>query len=247
MELTDIITYGVIFLAGLVHGLLGLGFPLLATPLLSLISDVRSVIVLLLLPTLVINVVVVIRGGQWRQSIGRFWPLALFGAAGSLVGTQLLVVTDPAPYKLLMAVMILVYLNSHRLGISLGWIRRHVLFASAVFGLIAGFLAGTVNVMLPPLIIFALEMQLPPLVAVQVFNFCFFSGKTSQATVLFSHGYLDGPHFIAAIPVICTALVALLLGMRYRERIQAELYRKWLRRILAVIAILLALQYLGIL
>lgn len=243
----DIAAYAIIFVSALVHGLLGMGFPMLATPLLSLTGDVRSAIVMLLLPTLAINMVNVIHGGHWRESIGRFWPLALFGALGSLLGTELLVLTDPAPYKLLMAAMILVYLNVHRLGIRLRWIQRHVHLASALFGLIGGLLAGTVNVMLPALIIFALEMNLTPLITVQIFNFSFFFGKLSQGAILASSGYIDGSHILTAIPLIGVALLALGLGMRFRDRIKTEVYRLWLRRILAAITILLILQYFSIL
>ncbi len=247
MPFTTIATYAIIFFSALVHGLLGMGFPMLATPLLALIGDVRTAIVMLLLPTLAINVVNVIRGGHWRESIGRFWPLALFGALGSLMGTKLLVLTDPAPYKLLMAAMILVYLNVHRLGIRLQWIQRHVIWASALFGLIGGLLAGTVNVMLPALIIFALEMNLTPLITVQIFNFSFFFGKLSQGAILASSGYLDSSHILAAIPLICLALLALGLGMRFRDRIKTEVYRRWLKRILAALTILLILQYFNVL
>jgi uncharacterized protein len=243
MPLGDITTYAIIVFSAFVHGLLGVGFPLLATPLLALTSDVRSAVVLLLLPTMALNVVNVIHGGHWRESIGRFWPLALFGAIGSLVGTQLLVLTDPAPYKLLLAAMIAVYLNIHRLGIRLHWIRHHVILASVLFGLFGGLLAGTVNVMVPALIIFALEMHLTPLITVQVFNFCFFFGKLSQGAVLASHGYLDGPQILSAIPHVGAALLALAVGIRYRKRIETEVYRRWLRRILTIITLLLILQY----
>jgi uncharacterized protein len=242
-----IATYAIIIFSAFVHGILGMGFPLLATPLLALTSDVRAAIVILLLPTMAINVVNVIHGGHWRESIGRFWPLALFGAIGSLLGTQLLVLTDPDPYKLLLAAMIMVYLNVHRLGIRLQWIKRHVVWASVVFGLLGGLLAGTVNVMVPALIIFALEMNLSPLITVQVFNFCFFFGKLSQGAVLASHGYLDGPQVLSAIPLTCAALSALAIGIYYRKHIKTEIYRRWLRGILAIIAIVLILQYAGIL
>lgn len=247
MPFTYIATHLIIAFAALVHGLLGLGFPLLATPLLALMGDVRTAIVMLLLPTMAINIVNVVRGGHWRESIGRYWPLALFGALGSLLGTQLLVLTDPAPFKLLMAVMLVIYLNIHRLGLRLGWIRRHVLWASVLFGLMGGILAGTVNVMVPALIIFALEMRLSPLVTVQLFNFSFFLGKLSQAAVLARHGLLDGSLALSALPLICLALLALGVGIRFRERIQAEVYRRWLRRILAAMTVLLILQYFEIL
>lgn len=71
----------IILFAGLVHGTLGIGFPLIATPLIAMMTDVRSAMVMLLLPTLCNNLANTVRGGNWDRSIGRFWPLALWGAA----------------------------------------------------------------------------------------------------------------------------------------------------------------------
>jgi len=97
--------------------------------------------------------------------------------------------------------------------------------------------------MVPALIIFALEMNLTPLVTVQVFNFCFLLGKLSQGAILAYHGYLGPEELACALPLVMVALAALLWGIRFRDRIDAMIYRKWLKRALAAIAILLILQY----
>ncbi len=47
---------GVILFSALVHGTLGLGFPLVATPLLATMMDVRSAILVTLLPTMAVNI-----------------------------------------------------------------------------------------------------------------------------------------------------------------------------------------------
>ena len=235
---------GILLVSGLVHGALGMGFPMLATPLLAMLTDVRSAILIVLVPTLFINVASTIKGGRWRDSIGRYWPIALYGVAGSMIGTQLLVLTDPAPYRLLLAAMILVYLNIERIGIRLRWVRSRPQLAYAVFGLAGGFLAGTVNVMLPALIIFALEMGLAATVAVQLFNFCFFFGKISQGLVFVHSGMLDAQMLLATLPLAGVSLLSLLLGMSLQHRIDAETYRRMLKKVLFVIALLLTFQFI---
>ena len=233
----------VIVFAGLVHGTLGIGFPIVATPLIAMITDVRSAMVMLLLPTLCINMVNILRGGNWRESIGRFWPLALWGAAGSAAGTGLLVVTDPAPYRLLLAGAILLYLNVHRFGMRMTWIRRRQAMAVAVFGLAGGFLAGTVNVMLPALVIFALETGLSPTAMIQTFNFCFLFAKTSQGVVFAESGILTGRTLLATVPVATVSLAFLAVGMAVRDRLDAETYRGWLRKVLFTLSLLLIGQF----
>jgi uncharacterized membrane protein YfcA len=217
---------------------------MLATPLLAIMMDIRSAVLLTLLPTVTVNLISIYRGGRWSESIGRYWPLAVMIPLGALAGTWLLVSVDPAPFRLLLGAVILLHLASGRIrGAHLGWVRTHTWLAYLLFGLAAGFLAGTVNVMVPLLIIFALEVGMAPLAMVQVFNLCFLAGKGAQIGAL-AHAGLFTWHLAAAtLPMAAAAAGTLLLGMRFRERVDAETYRGWLRKVLAVIALILVAQF----
>jgi uncharacterized membrane protein YfcA len=232
--------------AGLVHGTLGLGFPMVATPMLALATDVRSAILITLLPTITVNVVSILKGGGWRSNIGRHLRLGLFVVIGSFLGTQLLLVVNPDPFRLLLAAMILIYLNLDRLRVrQLPWLRRHPDLSAAGFGLVAGLLAGTVNVMVPLLIIYALELGLQRLAMVQVFNFCFLAGKATQLLTFGAAGVFDAATLAATLPLALVGLIFLLLGMRLRDRIQPDVYLRWLRRLLWLMSAILILQFVG--
>ncbi len=237
---------GAIFLlAGLVHGILGLGFPMLATPLLAIMIDIRSAILLTLLPTIIVNLISILRGGRWSESIGRYWPLAVLIPLGAVAGTWLLISIDPSPLRLLLAAVILLHLFRDRLsGLSLDWVRSHTWTAYLVFGLTAGFSAGTVNVMVPLLIIFALQVGMKPLAMVQVFNLCFLAGKTAQIGAFAYSGVRMLPLLAATLPFAGIAAVALLIGMRIRGRVDAQTYREWLHKVLVVMVVVLIAQYI---
>ena len=49
-----------------------------------------------------------------------------------------------------------------------------------------------------------------------------------------------------SVPLAGLALVVMLLGMRVRERIPAQTYRRWLRRLLAALAVILVAQSVGL-
>ena len=72
--------------AGTLQGMFGFGFPIIATPMTVLVTDVKTAIVLNMLPTLVLNLASVVRGGNWSRSLGVYWPIALFVVAGSVLG-----------------------------------------------------------------------------------------------------------------------------------------------------------------
>lgn len=234
-----------VVVGGGVHGALGFGFPMIPTPLLALATDVRTSVLHLLLPSIAINVVSIMRGGRLDRSIGQHWPLALFAIVGAFAGTHLLIHTDPAPYKLLMAATLVFYLNVYRLGFGLGWVRRNRWLSSAVFGFAGGFLAGTVNAMVPPLAIYALELGLTSTAMVQVFNFCFLSGKLTQVVAFASAGMLTQSVLIASLPLCLAALAALGVGMMIRSRVPEAIYRGWIRKSLFLIAVILVVQYFG--
>jgi uncharacterized protein len=231
-------------IAGGVHGLIGLGFPMIATPLLALLTDLRTAIVLTILPSMAVQVVSIIRGGHWSASLGRFWQMPLYFAAGAYVGTRILIVADPKPFVLLLVVIILAYVNLERLG-QWNWraLSRHPRWWGAVFACSAGFFEGTANASAPPLVIFYSELRLAPTAMVQAMNLCFLSGKAMQLSTLAASGGIAPSAWAATSPVIVTAVVALIGGSAARSRVDTGTYRLWLRRALLAIATLLVIQF----
>ena len=241
---TLVLLAGIFLFAGLVHGTLGLGFPMMATPLLAMMTDVRSAILITLLPTIAVNIVSILKGGRWRESIGKYWPLAIYVCVGSMLGTVLLIVTDPAAFKLLLAAIILLYLNIERLqGIQFRWIKTHPPLALIPFGLVAGFSAGTVNVMVPILIILFLELEVTPTAMVQVFNMSFFTGKITQVAVFTYTGTLTGDILLVTAPFAMVGIVALVAGMTIRAKVAANTYRSWMKKVLWIVAFVLVGQF----
>lgn len=235
---------GVLFLAGLVHGTLGLGFPLIATPLLALFLDVRSAILITLLPTATVNIASILRGGRWEESIGQFWPLGLYSLIGGAVGASFIIVSDPAPFKLLLAMLIFLYLGSGWLGkLKMNWVVNYRGWSMLVFGLAAGVAAGSTNVMVPILIIYTLEMGLTATAMVQVFNMCFLAGKVAQIVMFTAAGLIGLGFLMSTLPLAGVALAALLIGMSMRARISTASYQGIVKGVLLVLAILLTVQY----
>ena len=233
----------IIVLAGLAHGTLGFGFPIISTPLVALVVDVKTAVLVTVLPNIAVNIVSILRGGNWRESIGKYWPLALWVVLGTLAGSRLLLTAPHEPLQLLLALMIVVFLMQDRLGrLDWSWVKRKPQLAAFFFGLLAGVLSGAVNVALPPLVIYLMTQELSPIALTQTLNLCFIAGKTVQAIAL---GVSDAPSqqmLYTSLPLIPLAVVAVYAGMRLQSRISAETYNRMLRKALGAIAALLILQ-----
>lgn len=234
----------VLLLAGFVHGALGLGFPLIATPLVALVLDIKTAIVLVAPVTLVMTVLSVAKGGGWREAVLRFWFLPLSMAIGSYTGTRLLIGADPTPFLLVLAILIFIYLG-------LDWVKpgtsrfvtRHRLEIGIGVGFLAGIFEATANVAVPPLIIFLMLLGLPPMAMVQTLNLCFSVGKTVQVGTWALYGNVGAALWLTAAALAVPSVITLFAGMRVRERIDAPTYRRWLRGALWLMAALLFAQY----
>jgi len=65
----ELLFLAVSLLAAFVHGAFGFGFPLLSTPLLLLGFDLRTAILLTLVPTVSINLVSILSEHRWRAAL----------------------------------------------------------------------------------------------------------------------------------------------------------------------------------
>src|SRR5262249_51622493 len=175
----------IIAIAGLAHGTLGFGFPIVSTPLVALLVDIKTAVLVTVLPNIAVNMISILRGGNWRASIGRYWPLAVWVVLGTLLGSRLLLTVRHEPLQILLGVMIVVFLCQTRAGrLEWSWVRRRRALAAFVFGVTAGVLSGAVNVALPPLVIYLMTQDLSPIALTQTLNLCFVAGKMVQALAL---------------------------------------------------------------
>ena len=137
----------IIFFSSLVHGSIGFGFPMIATPLLAMVTDMKTAILYIAIPTLLINLISIYSEGNFLQAVKKFYPLALIGMIGSAIGTQILIYSSSELFKLLLAFSIFLYLFIQKFKIQMHWIREKKIISMVVFGLFAGIIGGLTNVM----------------------------------------------------------------------------------------------------
>jgi len=233
----------VVGIAAFVHGVIGIGFPLITTPCIALLTDLKTAVLVTVLPNILLNVLSILRGGNWRDNLAEHWRLAAYVFVGSLVGTQFLIGLPAEPLKLALALMMLVSLNLNRLK-TWDWsfltTRRRT--SEAAFGLAAGVLSGTVNVSVPPLAIYFLGLALSPTATVQLFNVCFIVGKLTQAGTLAAHGEFTAAILWQSAGLTVLAGICLIPGMRIQSRLETATYRRWLNATLALMAALMLVQ-----
>lgn len=240
------IVYAAMLAAGLMQGMFGFGFPVIATPVTVLVTDIKTAIVLNMLPTLTLNLISVLRGGNWGESVGRYWHLAIYVAIGSFLGAQVVIFAPTEPLRLLLAAVIFAYLYQERLArLDWSWLSRHRRVSTAVFGVTGGFFSGTVNNSLPVLLVYFLLLNASVTVMTQTMNYCFFFGRSVQAITLGAAGEIGMAAALVNIPLTLTALGGHFIGTRIQRLFSAETFNLLLKRVLLVMGLLLTLQGLA--
>lgn len=235
----------IIFGAALVHGALGLGFPMTSTPLLAWQGSLMRAIQLTIIPTLGVNILMIVHQSQPSQAIRPFLWILPAMALGTIIGSLLIIYLKPDTFQALLAFVIIAFLwldKQNRLSRTNQSKHPKGIF---ITGLITGILVGNVNAGVPVLIIFALYNQLDRNQSIVLFNSCFLIGKITQLVLFGGLGELNGEWQRLGFMLLFIAIVGVLLGQWLGKYLDQARWRAAMRWVLLAIAISLLLKMLN--
>ena len=91
LDQTTILVGVFLLLAAYVKGTTGMGFPLIATPMVALLLDIRTAITILIIPNIVMDIGQIFRGRFLGSIFRRFASLLVLTVVGVFIGTKILV------------------------------------------------------------------------------------------------------------------------------------------------------------
>jgi uncharacterized protein len=233
-----------VFVAGTVKGTAGLGFPTLATPLLSLAVDVKTAVVLLILPNIVMDGIQFARRGASTETIRRLLPLLITGGIGTIVGTRLLVVLPTRAVLLLLGgfVIAFVALNATRFSPRLpaAWES----WAGPVAGFVAGVVGGVTNVPGTPLAMYfyALGMSKADFLASTAFTFLIY--KLVQIGAVAWYGLLTSALAATSVALTGIALAGFVGGLWIQNRLDQRAFNRAVLALLGALGLWLVVRSL---
>jgi uncharacterized membrane protein YfcA len=230
--------------AAFVKGAIGFGFPTLGTPLLTLLVDVKTAFLVLILPNIVMDGIQFARRGAPRETVRRMAWLVVFGALGTVLGTRLLVTLSSRAVMLILGGFILTFvvLNVTRLSPRLpaGWEP----WASPVAGFVAGVVGGITNVPGTPLVLYFYALGLSKHEFVSAVAFTFVLYKIVQLGAVTWYGLMTWSVLGASLLLTVAALAGFGLGLRVQDRMSAVAFNRAVLLFLAVLGCWLVLRTL---
>jgi hypothetical protein len=208
-----------IVLGTLVKAVTGMGFPLIAIPVISLFVSVEAAVCVVALPNVAMNAAL-----SWRTrgeaSHTRDLPvLGVAGILGAILGTRLLVTL---PEQLLMAGLSLVVLGyvgrslvRPERSLASGTTRRW----SPAVGLGAGVMQGAVGISGPLFATWIHAYRLAPNAFVFSVSLLFLLSGGAQLALLVGNGMVSGARLWIALAAIPLVLGTIPVGERLRDRL----------------------------
>lgn len=215
-----------VLVSGFVKGTIGVGFPTLATPLLTLVIDVKAAVVVLIVPNIVMDSIQFARRGVPVATMRRLAVLIVFGAVGTVLGTRLLVELPARAVLLVLGVFLLVFvaLTMARLSprIPPGWEP----WVAPVAGLVAGILGGVTNVPGTPLAVYFIALGMDKLEFIRAVAFTFIVYKLVQLGAVTYYGLLTWPLLLVSLGLTVAAVAGFAGGMLVQDRLEQRAFNR---------------------
>jgi uncharacterized membrane protein YfcA len=241
-DLTHVLVGAALLLAAFVKGATGLGFPLIATPMVALLLDIRTAVTVLILPNLFMDSAQVLRDGVPYDVFRRFSSLIAPTIIGVFLGTMVLVKTPLWILNLCLGVMVLVFVASNLLKFDFTISPRAEKTLSPISGFISGFLNGMTNAAGPTLAIYLYSLKLEKRAFVKSIATIFMITKLSQLVAISTWNLFNWETITLSVQVLLFTLAGFFAGIRAQDRVNQRNFNRGLLVLLSGIGVTLLLR-----
>ena len=242
---TTVAVAGALLLAAFVKGTTGFGFPLIATPMVALLLDIRTAITILIVPNIVMDAAQIFRGGFPAAIMRRFKFLLILTVLGVFLGTKVLVMLPLWALNLALGIMILAFVVSNVFRFEPKVPPGFERLFSPVVGLAGGFLNGMTNAAGPVLASYLYSLKLPKTEFVRSIATIFMITKLAQLVAVSTWNLFAPATVMLSLEVTLFVLGGFYLGLKTQDRVNQKTFNRALLAILFAIGAALVWRALG--
>ncbi len=228
-----------------VKGVTGMAFPLLATPVVTLLTDIRTAIVVLLAPNILMDTVLIVRKRFPLEHLKRLSTMLVAGVAGVFVGTYLLVTIPVRVVNLILAAIVFIFVGQSLWARAVAMPARWEPALSPAVGFVAGVLNGVSNTLSPIMAIYLLSLQLAKFDFVKSIALVFFAFKVAQTAAVWGWNLFTPARLWLSAAATVFAFAGFGIGLRVQDRINQRTFNRVLLVLLTVIGFVLAAKALS--
>ena len=223
-----------LILAGLLKGIIGVGMPVVALPLLSLFIDIKSAAMLLSMPLIFSNVPQALEGGQTGRCLMQLMPVILGTIPGLFLGVRVLLVVDASVAKIIAGLVLMGIGGVTLLAPKLQLQSRFVLPTGITFGFFGRILGGIAAMAGPRVVIFLLAKGLSGKAFTKQASLYLVVSAGLLATLLTASRQFNWLDVLVSTAATLPVVLGIYVGQHMRDKIAPETFKTLV--LIAVIA-----------
>jgi uncharacterized membrane protein YfcA len=231
-----------ILFGGIVKGTLGVGLPLFAVPLMSLMIGSTQAIALVAVPVLASNIWQAWQEASWKITLKRFWPLMLTQAIMTVFAVHWTLSFTVKQLNMLVAFAVVLAVVSMLFKPSFSISPQKEKWTGALVGTLSGMLGGVSSLMGPILISYMMSLKLKRDEFVGAISLIYLNAAWPLYAAMYAFDRMEvidiGYSFLALIPMA----IGLSTGQKLRHKLSEDAFRKVLLGFLIFVAALLVLR-----
>ena len=231
-----------ILFGGIVKGTLGVGLPLFAVPIMSLMIGSTQAIALVAVPVLVSNIWQAWQEASWKASLKRFWPLMLTQAIMTVFAVHWTLSFSVKELNMLVAFAVILAVVSMLFKPSFTIPADKERWTGALVGTLSGMLGGVSSLMGPILISYMLSLKLQRDEFVGAVSVIYLNAAWPLYLAMYSFGRMEVVDLGYSVLALLPMAIGLRTGQKLRHRLSEDAFRKVLLGFLTFIAILLVVR-----
>jgi uncharacterized protein len=217
-----------VFAGGMVKGVVALGLPLVAIPLVTLVVGLKHAVALLVVPMFGANLVQSFQGGLFLRSLRQFRIIAPTVFVFALIGTRLLVSLPQQTLELGIGLSLVVLPLVIHFRPQLELKPGHRVWGDPLIGAVAGLLGGTAAYYGPPLMLYVLGLRLPKEEFVSGISLLYWVAALGLFIGVYGGGAADLSYLGFSVLMLAPAGAGMWLGQRVQIRLDETTFRRLL-------------------
>ena len=216
----------VFLLAGTVKGVIGLGLPTVSLALLTVISDLKVAMALLLVPSAITNFWQAIQGPGTRAVISRIWPFLAAATVAIFVGAMALNIVNLPLLSALLGLLLTIYAVSSLAGVRIPpALGRHRGFAVGM-GMTNGLLTGMTGSFVVPGVMYLQSLELQKDHLIKAMGMLFLLSTVALGFALGRYDLLSSGTLMLSSAAVLPAIAGMWLGKLVRDRLSEATFRR---------------------
>jgi uncharacterized membrane protein YfcA len=223
-----------IFFGSYCKGVVGLGVPFIATPIIAMLYDLKTAMAIVALPMTLSDFPFVALGIRYLSETRRLLPFILTAVVGMFFGAQLLLVVDQRILMGVLATVIAIFVMTG-LFLKLPVLdKRAARIVGPPFGFIAGVIQGSAGLSGPLATIYLLSLDVPRHLFMFAINAIFQVLDATQFLALRSVGLYTPGLTNLAVACILPMSIGVWLGFKTQKYVNDVVFRRVVLIVLAL-------------